>query len=138
MKEETARARLNFLLWIFVLHTLGVAIGLLVLPSEYLIYFGFQNYHGRFFQMQAGVFHLVMAVAYLLALYQGENAPGLIYFAVLAKSIAVFFLAFYYLFVEQIWMILLSALGDGFFGMLLLILYNQFLQSREKTVLGEL
>ncbi len=134
MKEKTARARLNFLLWIFVLHTLGVAIGLIVLSPEYLIYFGFQNFQCRFFQMQAGIFHLVMAVAYLLALYQGESAPGLIYFAVFAKSIAAVFLAFYYLFVEQIWMILLSALGDGFLGMLLLVLYNQFLQSREKTV----
>ena len=67
MNVEKYHYYLRIILWIFVLHTTGVATGLCLLPTEYLVYFGFEGYQGHFFQTQAGVFHLVMAVAYLLA-----------------------------------------------------------------------
>lgn len=128
MKKSGIRTYFNFLLWIFVFHTTGVAIGLFVLPSEYLTYFGLDGYQGRFFQTQAGIFHLVLGVAYLLALYQWEKAHALIFFAVVAKYIAVVFLVLYYFIFEPAWIILFSAFGDGFLGITLLLLYTRLLK----------
>ena len=125
MEKSKTEFYFNSILWIFVLHTTGVAIGLFVLPSEYLTYFGLEGYQGRFFQTQAGVFHLVLGLAYLLALFYWEKASVLIFFAVVAKSIAVVFLVVYYLFLEPAWIILFSAVGDGILGMLLLIVYTR-------------
>ena len=117
------------LLWLFVAHTSCVAIGLFVLPGSYLPYFGFEDYQGRFFQMQAGVFHLVMGVAYLLAIYHGEREAWFVYFAVLAKSIAFLFLVIYFVLFEQIWMVIFSACADGGMGLLLLLIYRRLKQT---------
>lgn len=126
MDAEKYRSYLRGMLWLFVIHTTAVAIGLFILPTKYLIYFGLDGYQGRFFQTQAGVFHLVMGVAYLLALYHGEKQYCLIYFAVIAKSIAAVFLLLYYMFMEPSWILVFSALGDGVLGLMLLFLYKRF------------
>ena len=130
MKRSKTKFYFDSLLWIFVLHTTGVAIGLFVFPPEYLGIFGLDSYHGRFFQSQAGIFHLVFGVAYLLTLYQWEKAPALIFFVVVAKSIAIVFLVLYYFLFEPAWIILISAFGDGFLGITLLLLYTQLLQEK--------
>jgi hypothetical protein len=122
MDVEHYRYYLRGLLWLFVIHTTTVAIGLFVLPTEYLTYFGLDGYEGRFFQTQAGVFHLVMGVAYLLALFYGQEQKALIYFAIIAKSMAVVFLLIYFSLFEQSWIIIFSAFGDGFLGGMLYFL----------------
>jgi len=127
MAYQKYRFYLKFILWIFVLHTIGVSLGLCLLPTRYLTYFGFEGYQGHFFQTQAGIFHLIMAVAYLLALFYGENSPALIFFAVITKSIALVFLMIYYLFFEQNWIIFFSAFGDGIMGILLIIVYTRLI-----------
>jgi hypothetical protein len=129
MKLPNYHVLYRYLLWLFVIHTTCVAIGLIVLPGNYLIYFGLVGYQGRFFQVQAGVFHLVMGVAYLLAIYHGEKQPGLVYFAVIAKSMAFVFLLFYSIFMERSWIIILSGIGDGVMGLILLIIYRRLKQS---------
>lgn len=133
MKVEKHRFYLKFLLWIFVLHTTGVAAGLCLLPTAYLVYFGFEGYQGHFFQAQAGIFHLVMGVAYLLALFYGEKSPALIFFAVFAKSMAAVFLMIYYFFFEQYWIFLFSALGDGMLGLSLLLIYTHFVEYKQDS-----
>jgi hypothetical protein len=122
-KSETY---LEFVLWLFILHTTGVALGLILLPTEYLSLFGFENYQGNFFKVQAGVFHLVMGLAYLLALHYYRRIPALVFFSIIAKSMALVFLVIYYFFFENNWIILASGIADGALGLLLLILYSQF------------
>ena len=118
----------KWLLRIFILHTTCVAIGLFVIPSDYLAYFDLEGYHGRFFQIQAGLFHLVMGVAYFLALRHGEKEPWLVFFAVIAKSMALVFLLLYYIFMERSWIIIFSAFGDGAMGLLLLFVFRRLRQ----------
>ena len=132
MEKSKTKFYFDSLLWLFVLHTTAVAFGLFIIPPDYLNLFGLEGYQGRFFQTQAGIFHLVLGVAYLLTLYHGEKAPVLIFFSVVAKSIAVVFLAIYYLFFESAWIILLSAFQDGLLGMTLLLLYGRLIKEKSK------
>jgi len=59
MIKSKTKFYFDSLLLIFVLHTSAVAIGLFLLPPQYLGFFGLEGYQGRFFQSQAGIFHLV-------------------------------------------------------------------------------
>jgi signal transduction histidine kinase len=83
MLKLDPRKQLFVLLWLVAIHSIGVAFGLIFLPPEYLHYFGFADYSGRFFMMQSGVFHIVMSVAYLMAAYQFWCSTGLVYFAII-------------------------------------------------------
>ncbi len=114
------------MLWLMALHSFGVALGLIFLPTKLLLLFGFYGYSGRFFQIQAGVFHIVMAAAYLMAAYQIERSPGLIQFSIYAKTIAFIFLLTSFIFFTQGWMILLSALVDGLMALILFLLYRNY------------
>ncbi len=114
------------MLWLMALHSFGVALGLIFLPTKLLPLFGFYGYSGRFFQIQAGVFHIVMAAAYLMAAYQIERSPGLIQFSIYAKTIAFIFLLTSFIFFTQGWMILLSALVDGLMALILFLLYRNY------------
>ena len=128
MSADTVKTEnyIKYLLWLFILHTTGVALSLIFLPTEYLTYFGFEDYQGNFFKVQAGVFHLVMGLGYLLTLHNYKQTPVLIFFCVLAKSMALVFLVFYYFLIESNWIVLASGFGDGAMGLILLILYGQF------------
>lgn len=130
MDAEKYRYYLRGILWLFVIHTTAVAVGLFLLPTEYLVCFGLEGYQGRFFQTQAGVFHLIMGVAYLLPLFHGEKQYWLIYFAIIAKSVAVVFLLLYYLLMEPSWIVIFSAFGDGVLGWILYHLYKRFRDSQ--------
>lgn len=120
--------RLKIFLYLVALHSAGVAIGLLVLPSALLPLFGLYGYSGRFFQMQAGVFHFVMVIAYLMAAADFRRSPMLVYFSVSAKSLATVFLLLVYLLAEPSWLILFSGLADGAMGLLIWMLYRQTLE----------
>ena len=121
-----ARRRLILFMWLVALHSFAVFLGLILIPAAQLSRFGLQNYSAGFFQAQGGVFHLVMSVAYLMAVKYLDETPALIYFSVSAKSIAVIFLLVYYFTAESAWIILLSAFGDGLMAMLIYLLYKQF------------
>ena len=114
------------MLWIMAIHSFSVALGLMLLPTKLLPIFGFLGYSGRFFQMQSGVFHIVMAAAYLMAAYQIERSPGLVQFSIFAKIIAVAFLLTVFIFFTSGWTILLSAIVDGLMGLILFLLYRHY------------
>jgi len=86
-------------------------------------HFGFENIAGKFFPTQGGVFHLVMSIAYVWAAMDVEKYQILILFSIAAKFIATVFLLSYFFFMENIWMILLSGIGDFLMGILILFLY---------------
>ena len=129
MEQNKYHSIYHWLLWLFVIHSFLVAIGLIVIPNEYLLYFGFEDYRGRFFQVQAGVFHLVMMVAYLFALYQGEKISGIVYFVIIAKFLAMIFLLIYFVFIEHVWVILMSGVCDGAMGIMLWFIYHRLKRS---------
>jgi hypothetical protein len=126
MPNLSNRGLLVMLLWIFVIHSAVVGLLLIFLPPDSLHYFGYSNYQGRFFQVQSGVFHLVMAVAYLITALKIDDSLLLIIFIIIAKSIATIFLLLYFFLDEHIWILLPSAAGDGTMAILLIIFHNRY------------
>ena len=119
---------LKILLYLYAFHSFAVALGLMFLPPEFFSIFGFEGCQESFFKSQAGVFHLVMVVAYLIGATKFEASYNLIWFIIMAKSIALVFLASYFVLFDRIWMIAISGIGDGAMAILLYILFRQYLK----------
>ncbi|MFO7525719.1 MAG: hypothetical protein R6W68_09715 [Ignavibacteriaceae bacterium] len=115
---------LSVFLVLIGIHSLAVGIGLLIIPLSLLNDFGFENYTESFFQAQGGVFHIAMSAAYFMAGFNTDKSTRIITFIIIVKLIAFIFLISYFLFVSGILLILLSAIGDGLMGLLLLFLFR--------------
>ena len=112
--------RLELILYLVSLHSLVVGLGLILPPLSLMPHFGFQVAVEKFFPVQGGVFHIVMSFAYAMAGYHKLRQEGLIVLSIIAKYIATVFLIVYGVFVQPIWMVWLSALGDAFMGSVIL------------------
>ena len=113
-------------LYLIALHSFCVGIALIVLPFGVLSWFGFTVDPYRFFSTQGGVFHIVMAIAYLFAARNPLQEKSLLIFIILAKWIAFFFLGFYFLFAEMVPVIAFSAVSDGFMGLIVMMFFLEF------------
>ena len=125
-----ARKYLKILLWLIAIHSFCVAFLLILLGDEGMAIFGFPG-GNRFFQVQGGVFHIVMCVAYVLASLDIKKSRPLIIFIVSAKFIATFYLLAYYLLFDPILTILLSGLADGIMGIAVLLLWQKLKKGKE-------
>jgi hypothetical protein len=117
---------LKIFLILVTLHSFFVGLGLILIPIEYFDLFGFQGYSGNFFKVQAGVFHVVLCVAYVLAALDPVGNRILILFAITAKMIATVFLLSYAVFVDMVWMVLASGVFDFAMGLVLVWFNRQF------------
>lgn len=115
---------LKILLWLIALHSCIVGILLISLGNEGMQFLGFA---GRipFFQIQGGIFLLVMCIAYLMASYDVITNRRLVIFIILAKCMMAVFLLSYYSFVKEIDIVLYTGIADGIMATALLILYLQ-------------
>ncbi len=127
-----ARKRLDLVLWLVAVHSAFVGLGLILMPASTMPFFGFEVTGEKFFALQGGVFHLVMAVAYALATIRAERYRGLILLAILAKFMATVFLFVYYLFVERIWTVLLSGAGDCLMGIAILVAFLNYRRGKKR------
>ena len=116
---------LSIILWLVMLHSLAVGIGLIFMPAAWMPFFGFEPYVKNFYQMQGGIFHIVMCVAYSMAAIDYKKYDALVLFSITAKFIAFFFLFLYFLFVDSAWMIIFSAAADGLMGLIILWAYRK-------------
>ena len=66
-----------------------------------------------------------MAIAYGLAASEDGRNHALLVFIITAKFMAAVFLLIYYAFVASAWVLLLSAVGDGLLGLLILFAYRR-------------
>lgn len=124
----SANKLLKVFLWLVAIHSLFTGIFLITGSVEMFKFFGFP-YHGGFFSVQGGVFHLVMVVAYLMtASNLGKNSL-LIWFCISAKLMAAAFLILYFFLHEKIWIVLISGIGDLIMGVLIYTL-NKMLKDR--------
>lgn len=121
------------LLQLIALHSFAVGLALIVLPFGALSWFGLTVDPYRFFSTQGGVFHIVMAIAYLFAARAPLEERSLLIFIILAKWIAFFFLAFYFLIGEMVPMIALSAVGDGLMGLLVMLFFLEAYSEEPET-----
>ena len=101
--------------WIVVLiaiHSAGVGMLLLLAPRWSAEFGGWDGIASLFFTRQAGVFHIVVAIGYLLDYFRS----GGVTFLVVTKSIAVVFLTAAFLLGERAWAVPFSAVTDGLMG----------------------
>jgi hypothetical protein len=117
---------LRIFLWLVAIHSFCVGLGLMLIPLEYYDFFGFGNYQGSFFKIQAGIFHMVLVIAYVFAARDPVKYRVLILFSILAKFIATLFLIGYSFFAEMVWMVLVSGIADFLMGLILLAFYLKF------------
>jgi len=120
---------LKILLWLIAIHSFTAGSFLIFLGEDGIQYFGFPS-GNPFFQVQGGVFHIVMCVAYILASLDVHRNKNLIIFIISAKTIATIYLLIYYFLIDTILMILLSGLADGLMALLVFILWKN---SRKET-----
>lgn len=109
----TALQRLQLLLLAVALHSAGVGAGLIWHPAALLSSCGFAPVGEPFFVVQGGIFHVVMAVGYLLAARDPARQEGLVDFIIVVKIMALAFLTVYWLFFARVLTILASGLVDG-------------------------
>jgi hypothetical protein len=108
-----ALQRLQLLLVAVALHSALVGVGLIWHPAALLTSAGFAPIGEPFFVVQGGIFHLVMAVGYVLAARDPARQAGLVHFIILVKIMAFAFLMVYWLFFARVLTILASGLVDG-------------------------
>lgn len=118
-----ARKRLVLVLWLIAVHSFLVGLALMFVPASLMPLLGFKIVVEKFFSVQAGVFHLVMVLTYALAAIGLERFRGLILLAILAKFVAAVFLFTYFFLIESIWTVLLSGIGDGLMGIVILLCF---------------
>ena len=105
-----ARRLERWLVVLIALHSLAVGVALMFFTDWSVTLGGWARAEPRFFAQQAGVFHVVVALGYLLE-YLRYRGIGLL---VLAKSFAVvFLLSIAILGSDAPWVVPIAALGDG-------------------------
>jgi hypothetical protein len=103
------------------IHSFLVGLFLIILPESWLTFFGYIGYRRTFFQVQGGVFHLVMALTYVCAARDPLREQTLLIISIFAKGFATVFLFLYYLLIETVWIVFVSAVGDVLMGTVILV-----------------
>lgn len=134
---KNPRKRLSLLLILIAIHSFCVGVGLIVRPAELMQLFGFGLCYERFFPTQGGVFHIVMAVGYLMAAYNVDENHSLIIFSIIVKIMATVFLFTYFIAVEQIWLVLASGFSDGVMGIAIYVALVLYLKSQKKSEISK-
>jgi len=134
---KNPRSRLALILVLVAIHSICVGIGLIIRPAELMQLFGFGKCYERFFPTQGGVFHIVMAVGYLMAAHNVDQYRCLAIFSIIVKIMATIFLFTYFVVVEKIWLVLLSGIGDGLMGLVIYLAFASYLKSINKQDLNK-
>jgi hypothetical protein len=123
---------LKWILWLVAIHSISFGISLVILPINVIELFGF-HLTEKFFADQGGVFHLVVAVAYIWAALDLENSFKLIVLSCTAKFVATIFLLSYFIFVDQKFMVIFSGIADFLMGFTILVLYILYRKQQLKV-----
>ena len=111
----------RWLIVLIALHSVSVGIALTIFTDWSTTFGGWGPAEPRFFARQAGVFHLAVALGYLLE-YQRYRGIGLL---VTAKSIAVVFLLLTAILGDDnTWAVPLSALADGLMAAAVILVHR--------------
>ena len=125
---------LSAVLWLVALHSIAMGLALIAQPTLLMKLSGFSSECERFFPAQGGVFHILMAVAYVMGATDIEKYHYLIVFSIIVKALATLFLIIYCFAVEFKWIVLLSGIGDGVMGLIIFLALENYLHL--KTMYG--
>ena len=112
---------LSTVLWLVAIHSIIMGLALITQPVILMEWSGFRSGYERFFPAQGGVFHLLMAVAYVMGAMNSKKYHYLIVFSIIVKVVATTFLLIYCFMVEFKWTILIFGLVDGVMGAMIFI-----------------
>ena len=127
MTEKNPYKRmLELFLWLVALHSFLVGITLIVTPASVFVHFGYTAISEKFFPVQGGVFHIVLAIAYSMSARDVVHQHRMIMLSISAKIIATVFLFTYYFLITPIWVVLFSGVADGLMGSILWYLFSRF------------
>jgi hypothetical protein len=127
----TPEKLLRLILYLLAIHSICVGLALISTPGDMFVYFGYQQVVERFFPIQGGVFHIVMGIAYFLATRSMHKDDGLIYLTIIAKLAATIFLISYYLFIQPIWMVLISGIVDALMAAVVYLVFQQYKKNKD-------
>ena len=118
---------LSAVLYLVALHSFLTGLALVVQPTWSMKLVGFSPICERFFPTQGGVFHILMAVAYVMGAVDAQKYHYVIVFAIIVKLAATLFLLVYCFTVEFKWIILLFGIGDGLMGLMIFWSFQYYL-----------
>lgn len=121
---------LSTVLCLVAVHSIAMGLALVAQPVALMELAGFSPECERFFPIQGGVFHLLMAVAYILGAINTQKYHTLIVFSIIVKVVATIFLLVYCFTVEFKWIILLFGILDGTMGLMIFTALQYGLHSR--------
>jgi hypothetical protein len=133
LKNISASRILKIYLVLVALHSFCVGVGLIFMPTSQMAKMGF-NITENFFPDQGGVFHIIMCIAYILPVIDVKKYFTFIVFTIIVKFLATIFLFIYYIFIDQILMVLISGIFDFLIGLVLLFIYNWFNKSELSNI----
>ena len=119
---------LSTVLWLVALHSIAIGLVLIAQPTLLMTLSGFSSECERFFPTQGGVFHFLMATAYIMGATNIGKYHYLIVFSIFVKAVGTFFLIIYCIIVEFKWIVLLSGIGDGAMGLMIFLALKKYLQ----------
>lgn len=126
MRLFTKAYFLPIFLWLIAIHSFFVGLVLILSPSEFFEYLGYNSVTEKFSSTQGSVFNILMSVGYLLAALKIKETFDLVIFSIIAKTTASFFLIIYFLAVSKELIILLSGIGDGVMAVLLWSAFSKY------------
>ena len=112
---------LSTVLWLIAAHSIAMGLALIIQPDILMEWSGFRSEYEHFFPAQGGVFHLLMAVAYIMGAINSKKYHYLIVFSIIVKAVATTFLIVYCITVEFKWTILIFGFVDGVMGAMIFI-----------------
>ncbi|MDH3345193.1 MAG: hypothetical protein OEL58_08150 [Desulfobacteraceae bacterium] len=118
---------LSTVLWLVALHSIAIGLVLIAQPALLMKLSGFSPECERFFPAQGGVFHILMAVAYVMGATNIKKYHYLIVFSIIVKAVATLFLMVYCFTIEFKWIVLLSGIGDGIMGLIIFLALQNYL-----------
>ena len=118
---------LRTILWLVAFHSFSIGLALITQPAFLMQLAGFGSDGESFFLAQDGVFHILMAVAYLMGAVNIEKYYYFIVFSIIVKAAATFFLMVYCFAVDFKWIILLSGIGDFVMGLMIFMALQNYL-----------
>ena len=128
---------LSLILTLIGAHSFLVGLCLIIQPVVLMRLAGFSDGYEHFFPAQGGIFHVVMAVCYVMAALELGKRRSMVVYSIIVKTVATIFLLTYYFAVDAKWVILFSGLGDGLMGVAILWTYINYVKSlsihKEKT-----
>lgn len=102
-------------------HSFAIGAGLLFVTGPSVRFGGWEGVEPPFFARQGGIFHFVVATAYLIEYFRYRGVTVLI----AAKAFAVVFLAAMWWIDPSAWSVPFSAAGDGAMGALAYVLHRR-------------